>query len=334
MEIETERLILRPWSELDADDLYLYAKDPRVGPPAGWPAHTSVENSREVIRGVLSEPETYAVVLRETGKPIGSVGIKLAPHSNSFMDEASAELGCWIARPYWGKGLGPEALEALLYRCFDELGSAAVWCGYYDGNVKSARMQEKCGFRYHHTEADMNCALLGDVRTEHFTVMTKAEWEFLQKQSGIRFSAVSAENIDAFTDIRVEFASSIRTIKDIGGFRAGTREYLSSHIGGDDFTAFIARDGNRIAAACMACIYSTAPLPSCPNGRSAELLNVYTLGEYRRRGLAETLVEITIDELRRRDVGKLLLEYTPDGLPLYTKLGFEPLEHQMKLMLR
>ena len=60
MIIKTERLILRPWEESDAEDLYLYAKDERVGPAAGWLPHTSVENSRKIIKTVLSEPETYA----------------------------------------------------------------------------------------------------------------------------------------------------------------------------------------------------------------------------------------------------------------------------------
>ena len=73
MTLETERLILRPWSEDDAGELYKYAKDIDVGPMAGWPVHTSVENSREIIRTVLSAPETYAVCLKETGKPIGSI---------------------------------------------------------------------------------------------------------------------------------------------------------------------------------------------------------------------------------------------------------------------
>ena len=68
--METERLLLRPWEESDAEELYKYASNPDVGPIAGWAAHTSVENSREIIRGVLSEPETYAVVLKETGKPV------------------------------------------------------------------------------------------------------------------------------------------------------------------------------------------------------------------------------------------------------------------------
>lgn len=59
MELITERLILRPWKETDAESLYKYAKDPAVGPIAGWPVHTSVENSLEIIRNVLSADETY-----------------------------------------------------------------------------------------------------------------------------------------------------------------------------------------------------------------------------------------------------------------------------------
>ena len=74
MILETERLILRPWCDEDAPDLYTYASDPDVGPPAGWPPYTSVENSREIIRTVLSAPETYAVCLKESGKPIGGIG--------------------------------------------------------------------------------------------------------------------------------------------------------------------------------------------------------------------------------------------------------------------
>ena len=68
MILKTKRLILRPWREDDAQELYKYAADPEVGPAAGWPPHTGVENSREIIRDVLSAPETYAVCLKEDGK--------------------------------------------------------------------------------------------------------------------------------------------------------------------------------------------------------------------------------------------------------------------------
>ena len=65
MEFVTERLILRPWKDTDAESLYEYAKDPAIGPIAGWPIHTSVENSLYIIREVLSADETYAVCLKK-----------------------------------------------------------------------------------------------------------------------------------------------------------------------------------------------------------------------------------------------------------------------------
>lgn len=146
MILETGRLILRRWEEADAEELYQYAKDPAVGPIAGWPPHTSVENSREIIRDVLTAPETYAVVLKETGKPVGSIGIMFGKNGNAPMGEQEAEIGYWIGVPYWGQGLIPEAVRELLRRCFEDLNCTAVWCGYYDGNLKSKRVQEKCGF--------------------------------------------------------------------------------------------------------------------------------------------------------------------------------------------
>ena len=75
-QLETSRLILRPWCGSDAQALYRWARDPEVGPSAGWAPHTSVENSREIIRTVLSEEGTFAVLLKGgDGGPIGSVGV-------------------------------------------------------------------------------------------------------------------------------------------------------------------------------------------------------------------------------------------------------------------
>ena len=170
-------MILRPCTENDAESLYNYSKDPAIGPIAGWPPHTSVENSREIIRDILSAPETYAVVLKETNEPIGSVGIMFADgvHSAEIQD-GDAEIGYWIGVPYWGQGLIPEAVQRLLKRCFVELDVKRVWCGHYDGNIKSRRVMEKCGFKYHHTE-EGKTSPLGDIRTEHFTLLTREDWK-------------------------------------------------------------------------------------------------------------------------------------------------------------
>lgn len=174
--LETERLILRAWTEEDAESLYKYAKDPEVGPIAGWPVHTSVENSREIIKSVFSDPEIYAVVLKETEEPVGCVGLSIGEKSNMEISEEEGEIGYWIGVPYWGQGLIPEAVREVMRYAFEELKLKTLWCGYFDGNIKSKRVQEKCGFRYQRTEEDRPWPLMGDVRTEHITCITKEEW--------------------------------------------------------------------------------------------------------------------------------------------------------------
>lgn len=174
--IETERLILRPWQEDDTEALFKYASDPDIGPIAGWLPHTSVENSLEIIRTVFSAPETYAVELKATGEPVGCCGIMIDNNPNpAKMKNDEAEIGYWIGKPFWGRRLIPEAVMALLERSFNELRLSAIWCGYYDGNIKSKRVCEKCGFKYHHTNLDI-ISPLGDKRTEHFYRLPKSDY--------------------------------------------------------------------------------------------------------------------------------------------------------------
>lgn len=174
MQLETERLILRPWQVQDAPELYRLACDPMVGPAAGWPAHTSVDNSREIIQTVLSKPETYAVVLKKTGLPAGSIGI--FPTDAQFGANGEPELGYWIGREFWGQGLIPEAMRALLARCFDALNAQRVWCSHFDGNDKSRRVQEKCGFLYHHTERDTRWLAASGKQILHYNCLTRARF--------------------------------------------------------------------------------------------------------------------------------------------------------------
>ena len=174
MVLETERLLLRPWDETDAEECYRYAKDPRVGPIAGWPPHTSAEHSRQVIRDALRAPETYAIVLKETGLPIGSIGL----HRNDLAEgDDEMELGYWIGVPHWGRGYVPEAARALLRHAFEELKLARVWCGYYEGNARSRRVQEKLGFQYQWTSENVPVPQLGETRRGYVSLLTKADWE-------------------------------------------------------------------------------------------------------------------------------------------------------------
>ncbi len=119
MILETNKLILRPWKEDDAQTLYKYAKSPDVGPIAGWPVHTDIENSRQIIKDVLSAEETYAVVLKGEYLPIGSIGLMIGEKSNIAISDDEGEIGYWIGAPYWGKGLIPEAEGRKLFSCLE-----------------------------------------------------------------------------------------------------------------------------------------------------------------------------------------------------------------------
>ncbi len=107
--IETKRLILRPWSVADATALYKYASDPRVSELALWPAHTSVEMSREVIeKFFMTNPPSFAIVLKESAEPVGCIGLVPAGDEHHEMLHSEREVGYWIGRPYWNAGLTTE----------------------------------------------------------------------------------------------------------------------------------------------------------------------------------------------------------------------------------
>lgn len=175
--LTTPRLLLRPWRESDAESLFLYAKDPDIGPIAGWPPHKSVEESREIIRSVLSVPIGFALCEKGSDAPIGAIALKLRGHTDMTQREDECELGYWLGKPFWGRGYMPEAAARLIRFAFEELGMRAIWCGYYDGNSKSKRVQEKLGFVYHHSCTDAPVPLLGETRTGHTNLLTRAQWE-------------------------------------------------------------------------------------------------------------------------------------------------------------
>ncbi|MBQ3404965.1 MAG: GNAT family N-acetyltransferase [Oscillospiraceae bacterium] len=174
--LTTKRLILRRWEDSDAESLYEYAKDPDIGPAAGWPTHKSVEESLGSIRTVLSRDETYAICLKSDNKAIGTVALKLKGCTDLTERDDECELGFWLGKPFWGRGIMPEAAGELLRRAFEELGMERVWCAYYDGNTKSKRVQEKCGFKYQWTSEGVDVPLMHEKRTGHVNCLTKEEW--------------------------------------------------------------------------------------------------------------------------------------------------------------
>ena len=176
--LETERLILRRWEKNDAESLYEYAKDPDVGPIAGWPAHRSIEESRDVIKNVFNGKEAYAICLKTDNKAIGAIELKLNGYTDMTERDDECELGYWLGKPFWGQGIVPEAVKEMLRHAFEEIGMTTVWVGYYEGNAKSKRVQEKCGFRYRWKSEDVDVPLLHEKRTGYVSSMTRDQWQW------------------------------------------------------------------------------------------------------------------------------------------------------------
>ena len=123
---------------------------------------------------MLSAPDTFAVCLKENGKPIGSIGF----HRGDLAEQGDEyELGYWIGKPFWGQGLIPEASREMLRYAFEDLGMNRIWCGYYDGNDKSRRVQEKLGFIYRRKTEGIEVKLLSEIRTGHSNLMTKERFK-------------------------------------------------------------------------------------------------------------------------------------------------------------
>ena len=173
--LETPRLSLRPFRESDAEDLYAYARDPRVGPIAGWPVHGSPEESREIIRAVFAAPNVFALELRETGRVVGSVGLVGRHPAGEFPDCPDDEIGYVLSPACWGRGLVPEAVDAVLEYGFTELDLRRIWCGHYAGNWRSDRVIRKCGFRYQFARTE-RVAAMGDFRQTYYFMQTREEW--------------------------------------------------------------------------------------------------------------------------------------------------------------
>ena len=175
--LETDRLLLRGWTLEDADSLYKYAKDPLVGPMAGWLPHKDESYSRAFIRVVLSKKENYAICLKGgDNEPIGSIGLSFMGDHNNPANEKEAVLGYWIGVPFWGNGYVPEAAREIIRHGFVDLELDRIYCGYFEGNDKSKRVQQKLGFKFHHVDPMTKVPMLDDIRTEYVNVLEAGDY--------------------------------------------------------------------------------------------------------------------------------------------------------------
>ena len=146
--LETERLLLRGWLLDDLDDLYEYAQNMDVGVMQGWKPHESKEESLIALNSFIVNDESWAIVLRENNKVIGS--IKTSPDENRGRYYAKY-VSYVLSADYWGKGYMTEALNRIIKYVFEELNIDLLSAFHYPHNTRSKRVLERCGFQYETT---------------------------------------------------------------------------------------------------------------------------------------------------------------------------------------
>lgn len=175
MQFETKRLILRPWQIEDAHELYQLAKDPLIGPNAGWNPHESVAESLEVIQNFfIDDPLSFAICNTHL-QLIGSISLMPARYEGAKSARLEMEIGYWLARSFWGQGLTLEAICCLQQHAFETLSLERLWAGFFEGNMQSKRVLEKAGFTFHHTE-EIYVASLAEQKIEHYMSITREQW--------------------------------------------------------------------------------------------------------------------------------------------------------------
>ncbi len=138
-------------------------------------------------------------------------------------------------------------------------------------------------------------------------------------------------DLDALLVNRMEFIDTMRNEEVVisDEFIKDTYEYMKKHIKDESMVIWIALDSDKIVSAAMICYYQMLPTVSNLTGNTGYLQNVYTLPNYRGRGLASELVKKIMQDAKDRNVGRLLLHASEMGRPVYEKLGFEDVTKEM-----
>jgi len=143
--LRTPRLILRPLTMRDAEDMYAYSRDAEVARHVLWDAHKSIGDSRSYIRFIqrkyrAGEPTSWGIEHRTDRRLIGTIG-----YMWHLADHNSAELGYSLSRAYWNKGLMTEALQAVIDYSFDRLHINRLEAQHEVSNPASGAVMRKVG---------------------------------------------------------------------------------------------------------------------------------------------------------------------------------------------
>jgi len=173
--IESQRLILRRFDDADLEPFLAYLNDPLVARYQTWESYTEqqarnvIEQQKSLVPGLPGQWFTFAVEMKETGKLIGHVALKM------LEDAQQAEIGFTFAREYHGRGLAFEAASCVLDYVFTKLGLHRVTAITDCENERSAALLGRLGMR-REGHFIQNVWFKGKWGSEYLYAILREEW--------------------------------------------------------------------------------------------------------------------------------------------------------------
>ncbi len=342
-QLETHRLILRPFTMEDAQDMFdNWASDPEVTKFLTWPTHASVEVSRKVLTDWISRYEdngfmNWAIEWKESGRVIGNIAVVKLNEGTE-----AADMGYCLSRAYWGRGIMPEALRAVMDFLFDTVGLNRVAACHDVKNPKSGRVMAKAGMKQEGILRGGGKNNLG-VCDEVWHAMIRSDREPWQKQKApaqviIRFAG--AEDLYRVNELRrqvneLHVAGKPEVFKP--GFCSELRDYIHA-IWEDPNKQIVVAEANGSISGFA--VLNHIVRPENPFMFERDFLDVDEFGvdlNSRRQGIAAEMIRFIRDYAEKQGLRRLELnmwEFNRGALAFYETAGFRTYRRYMEIPLQ
>ena len=337
--LETRRLILRRFRAEDAGDMYRnWASDPEVTRFLSWPAHAGPEVTRAVLESWIPRYEDggyfhWAIEWRESGQAIGSIAVVR-------LDEEldCGEIGYCLSRAFWGRGIMPEALRAVMDELFDGAELNRIEAAHDVNNPKSGRVMEKAGLRKE--------GVLRGAKRNNQGLCDTAVYALLRgdRQPGgrrdaapVRVRLARAEDLERVNELRREVnelhvAGKPEVFKP--GFGPELRDYIYAIWDDPAKDVAVAEIGGEV---CGFAVLNHITRPENPFMYERDFLDVDEFGVaegFRRRGAALAMVDFIRDYAREKGIRRIELNmwaFNRGALAFYETAGFATFRRYMEL---
>lgn len=305
--------LLRPWQEEDAPCLAAYANNPKIAKNLrnAFPSPYGLEDAKRYIAHCMEAGEERQLhrAIEVDNKAVGSISIVLGED----IHEKSAEIGYWLAEPYWGRGIMTRAVRELSEIAFSQYDIVRIHAEVFADNIPSCRVLERAGYTF---EGAKRSAIYknGVIQDSHTFALVREKARMPARQINASIELA----FDALDDVRALFEEYARML-DIMVYFETFDEELSTLPG-----EYAPPKGCLLVARCEGEAIGCVAVKPLTRGR-CELKRLYVKSAFRGMHIGRRLAERAIQEAKQIGYKQMLLDtldMLQDSIALFHKLGF------------